>query len=123
MYNSTMIEDVSIIIPTFNEEHYLPKLLASIKRQTLKPKEIIVSDAYSSDKTREIAESFGARVVNGGLPAKARNEGAKVAVGQTLLFLDADVVLPKEFLEKCNKEISIRRLSIAAAYIIPIKPN
>lgn len=123
MYNSIMLDDISIIVPTFNEEHYLPKLLTSISKQTLKPKEVIVSDAYSSDKTREIAESFGCKIVNGGLPAKARNEGAKAATSQALLFLDADVVLPRDFLEKCSKEIGRRRLAIAAAYITPIKPT
>ncbi len=74
---------ISIIIPTLNEEKYLPKLLRSIKEQDFKEElEIIVADANSEDKTREIAKKFSCKIVEGGLPAKARNEGAKIAKGR-----------------------------------------
>ena len=48
----------SIIIPTYNEEEYLPVLLDSIKEQDFNDYEIIVADANSSDRTREIAEDI-----------------------------------------------------------------
>src|SRR5690242_17040473 len=101
---------VSIIIPTLNEEKSLPRLLLSITRQTFLPKEIIVADAFSSDKTREIARSFGCNVIDGGLPGKGRNEGVKKATQSFLLFLDADVVLPPQFLEKTMQEFFQRKL-------------
>ncbi len=85
---------LSIIIPTYNEEEYLPRLLASLRSQRLGGYEIIVADANSTDRTREIAEQFGARVVRGGMPGPGRNRGAEAAKGDVLLFLDADVVLP-----------------------------
>lgn len=110
---------ISIIIPTFNEEKYLPKLLQSIKKQTNQPCEIIVSDAYSSDKTREVAKKNGAKVITGGLPSVARNNGAKVAKCPVLIFLDADVVLPPSFLEKTYAEMEKRNLSIASCFITP----
>ena len=50
---------LSIVIPTYNEEEYLPKLLESIKMQSYSDYEIIVADANSNDKTREIAEECG----------------------------------------------------------------
>ena len=50
---------LSIIIPTYNEEEYLPKLLNCIKNQTHKDYEIIVADANSKDKTRQIAKKYG----------------------------------------------------------------
>ena len=84
---------LSIIIPTYNEEEYLPVLLESIKKQSFKDYEIIVADANSTDRTREIAESYGCIVVDGGLPAAGRNNGAKVATGEYLLFLDSDLEL------------------------------
>ncbi|MCK5373227.1 MAG: glycosyltransferase, partial [Candidatus Aenigmarchaeota archaeon] len=56
--------ELSIIIPTLNEEYYLPKLLESIKIQTYKDYEIIVSDSCSDDKTVDVAKSFGAKIVN-----------------------------------------------------------
>lgn len=85
---------LSIIIPTFNEEKLLPRLLSSIGSQTFKDCEVIVADADSTDRTREVAERFGARVVEGGLPGPGRNKGAEAANGDVLLFLDADVILP-----------------------------
>ena len=54
---------ISIIIPAYNEEEYLPKLLESIEKQDFKDYEVIIADANSSDNTREIAESYGCTVV------------------------------------------------------------
>ncbi|MBI2647452.1 glycosyltransferase [Candidatus Woesearchaeota archaeon] len=87
---------ISIIIPTWNEEKYLPKLLECIKKQTYKDYEIIVADANSKDKTREVAKKYNCRIVKGGVPAVGRNNGAKVAKGDILLFLDADVTIQKD---------------------------
>ncbi|OGE64600.1 hypothetical protein A3J13_02145 [Candidatus Daviesbacteria bacterium RIFCSPLOWO2_02_FULL_36_8] len=114
-----MILPVSIIIPTFNEGKYLPKLLVSIKKQSNPPKEIIVADAYSLDNTREIAKKFNAKIVDGGLPGVGRNNGAKVATQPILLFLDADVVLPEHFLEETVAEMQDKKLDIASCYISP----
>ena len=115
-----MILSVSVIIPTFNEEKYLPRLLRSLERQSVQPKEVIVVDAFSVDRTREIAREFGCKVIDGGVPATARNKGADTASQPILLFLDADVVLPKAFLVKTLKEMTDRELDIASCYIKPI---
>lgn len=114
---------LSIIIPTFNEEKYLPKLLESIKQQTVSPYEVIVADAKSKDKTREIARSFDCKIVDGGMPAVGRNKGAEVASQKLLLFLDADVSLPANFLENSVKEFQKRKLILATAGAIPIPYN
>lgn len=111
---------VSVIIPTFNEEKYLPRLLRSLERQSVVPKEIIVVDAFSVDRTREIAREFDCIIVDGGVPAMARNKGAEKATQPILLFLDADVVLPRSFLVKTIKEMTDRQLDIASCYIKPI---
>lgn len=111
---------LSIIIPTFNEEKYLPVLLKSIKAQTYKPLEVIVSDAFSQDDTRKIAKSNACVVVDGGLPPVARNNGAKNAKGDILLFLDADVRLPSQFLEETITEMKRRKLDIASCYVAPM---
>jgi len=105
---------LSIIIPTLNEEKYLPLFLKEIKKQPFKDYEIIVADANSVDKTVEIARSFGCKVVVGGIPAKGRNEGAKVAKGDILLFMDADnFYLPDNFFTNILEEFERRNLDAA----------
>ncbi|MDI9623759.1 MAG: glycosyltransferase family protein [Methanothermobacter sp.] len=111
---------LTIIIPTYNEEEYLPRLLESIKNQDFKDYEIIVADANSTDKTREIAEMYGCKIVEGGLPAEGRNNGAKIAQGELLLFLDADVVLTEGYLKDAIKEFESENLGIAITQMIPL---
>jgi len=108
---------LSIVIPTLNEENYLPRLLNCLKKQNFKDYEIIVADAESKDKTREIAKNFGCKVVSGGLPAKGRNQGAKFAQGDLLLFLDADIILPENSLEKLLREFKDRNLKVAGCFL------
>ena len=104
---------LSIIIPTLNEEKYLPLLLKSIKKQSFKDYEMIVADAGSEDKTIKIAEDYGCKIIKGGLPAKGRNEGAKAAKEDLLLFLDADMILPFDFLSDALEKFSKKKLDIA----------
>jgi glycosyltransferase involved in cell wall biosynthesis len=105
---------LSVIIPTMNEEKYLPKLLECIKRQTRQPDEIIIADAGSTDRTKKIAEDMGAVVVKGGLPGPGRNAGAAAAKGDILCFFDADIVLLDDrFFEKAVAEFEERKLDIA----------
>lgn len=112
---------LSIVIPTLNEEKYLAILLKEIKNQNFNDYEIIVADAGSKDKTDEIAKYFGCKITKGGLPAKGRNEGGKIARGEILLFLDADnIYLPEKFLEKLIFEFKKRNLSVAS---FPIRPQ
>ncbi len=114
---------ISIMIPTFNEERYLPKLLDCIKKQTYQNYEVIVADADSKDKTKQIAKKYGYKIVKGGLPAVGRNNGAKIAKGNILLFLDADVQFNKIFLKNAIKEFEERNLDSAGVYINPLRGN
>lgn len=111
---------LSIIIPTYNEEEYLPILLDSIKKQNFNDYEIIIADAHSTDKTREIAESYGCIVVDGGLPAVGRNNGAKVAKGDYLLFLDSDLELTDDYLRNVLYEFKMERAGIAITQMTPL---
>lgn len=83
---------VSVVIPTWNEEQWLPRLLESLRAGT-PVHEIIVADNDSTDRTREVAREFGCVVVPGGRPGPARNRGAAAASGEILVFIDADVVV------------------------------
>jgi len=111
---------ISIVIPTLNEEKYLPGLLKDLSKQTFKDYEIIVADANSKDKTREIAKKYKAKIVQGGHPGIGRNNGAKIARGEFIFFLDADVRLEKDFLERAYKEIKERKLNLATCEFIPL---
>src|SRR3989344_4482953 len=111
---------LSIIIPTLNEEKYLPLLLDSIREQNFNDYEIIVSDAGSKDNTINIAKKYGCIIVGGGLVSKGRNNGAKVANGDILLFLDSDTILQPSFLGNALKEFKEKRLGIAGFPPMPI---
>jgi glycosyltransferase involved in cell wall biosynthesis len=111
---------LSIITPALNEEEYLPLLLKSIKDQDFKDYEIILADAGSKDKTLEIAKEYGCIVIPGGLPAKGRNEGAKVAKGDLFFFVDSDAVLPENFFKKTLAEFEKRSLEFASFCLVPL---
>ena len=112
---------LSIIIPTLNEEKYLPRLQHSIRTQNFGDFEVIISDGDSSDRTQQIAKDSGARLVisRRRSPADQRNYGARIANGSILLFLDADSVLPKRFLSCVTIEFKNRNLDAASFYFKP----
>lgn len=118
---------LSVIIPTLNEADYLGYLLFSLSRQTYRNFEVIVSDGSSSDETEKIVKSFKKQlpaltflVSKRRSPAIQRNEGAKRARFDQLLFLDADVILPADFFAKCLGEIKRRRLDLAHPLTFPL---
>jgi len=113
---------LSIIIPTLNEEKYLPELLRLIKSQMFLDYEIIVSDGCSADKTVEVAIAHDCRVVRGSKekrhPSVQRNSGAKVAKGDVFLFLDADTgFIGTDFLKKIIDDFNERKLGAAGFYM------
>jgi len=118
-----MNTNLSIIIPTLNEESYLPGLLEAIGRQTWPPLEIIIADAGSTDHTVEIAQKAGYRVVPGGSPARGRNAGVTVARGDIFLFLDADVLPEPAFLSRALDEFNRRRLDVATCPVQALGGN
>ncbi len=114
---------LSIIIPTYNEEKYLPKLLESIHRQNFNNYEVIVADAGSKDSTRDIAQKYGCKIVKGGIPSVGRNKGEEAARGEFLLFLDSDVILTDGYLKSALEEFEENDLGIAITQITPLSDN
>src|SRR4030042_1929958 len=103
---------ISIVIPTLNEEKFLPSLLSSLVEQSKKVFEIVVVDGSSKDKTVAIAQSFASdlpklQVIVGqkaNLP-RQRNIGAKATTGEWLVFIDADSVVFPHFIERISTYI------------------
>ena len=97
---------VSVIIPARNEEHTLINLLNSLSGQLSPQDELIVVDDHSEDRTKAVAEKSAAKVLES-LPTPegwvgktwACFQGARIASGEILVFLDADTVLEKDGLK------------------------
>jgi glycosyltransferase involved in cell wall biosynthesis len=109
---------LSVIIPCKNEAGTLERLLNSLVEQSVSADEVIVVDSHSSDNTAKIAERYQntlpIRVVAAterGVTA-ARNQGAAIATGRLLLFIDADVQLPIHFIAALQASIKKRRLEV-----------
>lgn len=92
--------DVSIIIPTLNEEENIRQALQQFDCSTGKYNiEIIISDGGSMDGTLEIIDNNSCNIIEGSSGRAAQmNRAARVANGRLLLFLHADTVLPDNWL-------------------------
>jgi len=99
---------VSIILPTFNRERFIPDALASIEQQTFTDWELIVVDDGSTDQTRAVVERYqGSRrppryvhQANRGAYA-ARNRGLDLATGKYIAFFDSDDLWLPGYLARC----------------------
>lgn len=102
---STQVEAdplVSVIITTKDEEKNIEHCLRSINGQTFTNIELIVVDNFSEDKTVEIAKNYTSKVyLKRSERSSGRNFGAKVAIGDYLLYLDADMILSPHVIEEC----------------------
>ena len=93
-YTTRVMVSISVIIPTYNRAHLLPRCLDSVLSQTSKPLEVIVVDDGSTDSTRDlVARDYpGVKLItqdNRGVSA-ARNAGIRAAAGDWLALLDSD---------------------------------
>lgn len=101
----------SVVIPTLNEEDYLPKILSDLAKQKRKDFEIIIVDASSEDKTKEKASKFSKLfplefyMVGKRNVSYQRNFGAQKAKGNYILFLDADARVESKFTENIYRNI------------------
>lgn len=105
---------VSLVIPAYNEEHYLKECLEAIKRQTVRPYEVIVVDNNSTDKTAEIARSFPFVKL---LSEKrqgvvfARDRGFNAAKGEIIGRIDVDTILPADWVQNVQKIFAYSQVS------------
>jgi len=93
--------DVSVVVPTWNEEKHLPGCLKSLANQDYDGRyEVIVVDGGSRDRTVDIAEAHADRVLTCAKRpvGAARNEGARTARGRIVAFIDADTMASRHWL-------------------------
>jgi len=94
---------ISVIIPVFNGAKFLPYCLSALASQSHSSYEVLVVDDCSTDNSAAICREFGARVLKmqrQSGPAGARNLGAQAARGDILFFVDADVVVKPDTLQR-----------------------
>jgi len=97
---------LSVVVPTLNAEATLEAALAPLANGLAALGEIVIVDGGSSDRTVEIAEKAGARVVRG---TRGRGQqlaaGARAARGEWLLFLHADTSLEVDRRASCRERV------------------
>lgn len=94
---------ISVVVPVHNGASTLPACLDAVRASEFRGFELIVVDDGSDDGSADIAASHGCAVLGSDRrrgPAAARNHGARAAKGEIVLFTDADVVLPKDALQR-----------------------
>ncbi len=118
-----------VLIPARNEEYIIEKTLQYINRQTIKPNKIIVVNDNSNDKTKEIATSYGAKVID--FPYEHKNWVISGKLGIVFSFgtkyfdknnshfviLGADHILPENYVEDIIKNMKKDDVDIASGII------
>jgi len=119
-----MNKNISIVIPVYNGQRTIKECLASIFRAECSNYEVIVVDDCSTDNSLKIAQSFPCKIIKlderrG--PGFARDKGAAVAEGEIVAFLDADCIIPQDWLTKINKKLNPQIIGLGGRYLLPEK--
>lgn len=102
----------SLIVPVYNRPDEVDELLESLTGQTLQDFEVVIVEDGSKQKCETVCQKYSERLnikyfykENSG-PGQSRNYGAERALGEYLIVLDSDVVLPSGYLEEVEKELT-----------------
>lgn len=106
----------SLIIPVFNRPEEIDELLKSLLDQTIKAFEVIIVEDGSDNDCEEIVNNYRPalsihyyKISNSG-PGQARNFGAKKSIGDWVIFLDSDTLIPKDYLKEVEEFLSINKV-------------
>ena len=121
---------ISVIVPVYNVEKYLPKCLDSLLAQTWQELEIIVVDDGSPDNSWDIMQEYARRdsrvrpirQKNGGLSA-ARNAGVEAARGEWIGFLDSDDYVAPEMYERLYRAAAEQGAQMAVCSFTYVTPD
>ncbi len=122
--------NTSVVIPAFNAEKTIKKTIDSLLNQTIKPDEIIIVNDGSTDSTKKIIEEIAKtnnsiklfNRNNSGISV-SRNFGAKNALGELIAFLDSDVIVEKQWLEKIFAELKKDVFCVCGKYSIELNSS
>ncbi len=107
---------LSVIVPMHNAPEKLERALAGLAASSVAHELIVVDDASTDSRAAEVALRAGAKLVrltvNSG-PGVARNEGAKHATGEVLVFVDSDVIVHEDALEQMQRALADDRDAVA----------
>lgn len=111
-HSETIAMRYSIIVPVYNRPDEVDELLESLTRQRFTDFEVIVVEDGSALPCRDVVQRYAFRLAvryydkpNSG-PGQTRNYGAAHSAGEYLIILDSDVILPEEYLEAVEQELS-----------------
>src|SRR5262245_45307849 len=117
------VASLTVIIPAYNEEATIADTLKSMFEQTLQPAEIIVVDDCSSDRTADVARSFGVTIlrpsVNTGSKAGAQNFALKHVRTSWVMATDAVTVLAADAIEKLAPTLEDDGVAAACGFVLP----
>lgn len=115
--------NISVIIPTYNEERFLDKCLQAIENAFCQEDdyEVLVVDNNSIDKTQEIARKHGAKLIRNPdkKPATSRNVGARQARGTLLAFIDADCLIDRNWFRYLKQHFEDLEVVAAGTKVCP----
>lgn len=114
----------SVVIPTLNEEKFLPGLLEDLQKQKEKDFEVIVVDSLSKDKTDLVVSQYKKLlpinfIQKKGNISQGRNIGADLSRGEYLVFLDADAGINTNFTKNLKKNIFNKKCLLIIPNIVP----
>lgn len=120
-------EKISVIVTLYNRLEYARNMILSLLHQTLMIDELVFADDGSKDDVADVIKDlvdrcpFEIKVVYqediGFRLARSRNNGARVATGDFLIFLDQDVIMPDDFIEKIYNNRKVKRITFTRGFL------
>jgi cellulose synthase/poly-beta-1,6-N-acetylglucosamine synthase-like glycosyltransferase len=118
-----LAQDLTVIVPAYNEAASIADTVRSIQAQTVRVREILVVDDYSSDGTGEVAQACGATVLrppaNTGSKAGAQNFALQQVCTGFAMAIDADTTLAPDAIEKLLAAFQVPNVAAACGFVIP----
>ena len=116
-----MLPNLSVVVLNFNRKKDSVELISSLNSQNYRNFEIIYVDNNSSDgSAEEIQKRFSKiKVIHSpkNIGRAGHNLGAKIAKGEVLVFLDADILLPKDFLQKLESKFKNKKVDAVSFFM------